>query len=460
MSDHKSQIARLEDERSTLVAQLTDLTETGADGAEAGWNAAKQARYESMYSHVDTIDERIASLTAMDKEMARHMPPVVAADAEQEAKERAFSKFLRKGDDGMDGDEKSAFLSPDGSFVLLTNPTTASHPTGVSGLETGTDPVFTLEQSEGITTVAGSFTSEKGTPFNWPTIDSAADTTPSSSAFSIPHATDRTEFPGVESTDVKNAPTAYATTHVQFPQVPEIFSKEFPVRTTFLEDAEVPMESIITQQCVRRLGYKINQDSTLGADTDQMRGFAANTSVGATISKAGPIDLSFEALNELRHAPDLRSYRMGESYMGGRNAMDGMYAWAGSDLCLRQIRGLVDGNMRPLMLPHDEGIVPGFGAIVLGIPFVVCDWLTDPATIEGWATDANVLWLGNWGYYKFRMHSGVEVRRYEDSNVAPKGFVIFDAKMRIDGRFIGGGTIVSNQVTASKAIQHLAVDVA
>ena len=457
---YNSQIARLEDERKTLVNEMQDLTENElGKGPQASWDAGKDAMFKSKRDVVDSIDAQVRSLVTERENVSQTIPVVATADDDFNANYRALDAFVRDGIDAMDSDARDAFMSADGGFKMLTNPATSNQPSGVTGVDTGTDPVFTLEDAKGIAEITDSFASPNNDQFLYPSIDSAGDTPAHAADYRANDLATPTSFPGNRAADLELLEANFIQ-DVQFPQVPELTSKVVPIRETYLEDARVPLETIVNQQIVRRLGYKVASDMTNGSTADQIRGFAGNTSQGALESGATPRDLTFQNIVELMHSVP-RAYMTGEQFMGGRNALGGRTAFVGSYQTLRQIRLLEDSQKRPLMLPHDEGLMDGFGGMLLGIPFVIDDYLPTPDDTTGWTTTGteNVLWFGNFGYMKRRVGGGIRLKRYDDSNYSARGFVGFEAVMRMDARLVGGGAITNRQVTACDAIKHLTITV-
>ena len=195
-----------------------------------------------------------------------------------------------------------------------------------------------------------------------------------------------------------------------------------------IQDSVFDIAAYVERQALRRIGRMSNEAFTVTQSGAGMpEGIVTAAMAGITAGSATAIAWA-ETVN-LVYAVN-RAYReMGE---GGEGAFmpegGGMIGYMISDDCEKVLRGLVDGDMRPLWLPSvREGTPDRYN----GYPVVVNGHMQAVAT-------GNVPMLfGNFSYYAIRTVRAFELFRFFDSRTAQKNTVEFLAFMRRDGRYCG-----------------------
>jgi len=201
-------------------------------------------------------------------------------------------------------------------------------------------------------------------------------------------------------------------------------SKTVAVPFELLQDSNVDVEAFVRQRLVTRLGRITNTHFTVGTGTNQPTGLITAASTGFTAANASSqvTSVTYASLLETLHSVD-PAYRQRPSC-----------GWMFHDQTLKVIRGIVDGQSRPIFVPgwdNTHGAAPlSAPAQLMGFP------VTINQDVPVMAASARSIAFGDFSTYYVRDTMEVEMFRFTDSVYTTKGQVGFLAFMRSGGNLL------------------------
>ncbi len=190
-------------------------------------------------------------------------------------------------------------------------------------------------------------------------------------------------------------------------------SKIVRVSLQLLQDASFPIESWLTRKLAERIARITNEEFTTGSGTAMPEGVLTGATLGASTASSSAI--TYAELLELLHSVD-PAYRRGAR-------------WMMADSTLKYLKGLVDGDNRPLWLP---GLAVREPDTLLGYPYTVNQ---DIPAIAG---SAKVVLFGDFANYYIRDVAGIQLIRLTEryADYLQVGFLAFS---RHDGALVDAG---------------------
>lgn len=409
----REKLARLSIDMRAIVATAKQDDNRGLTSEEASKFDAMEAEYaaiEASIKRVERVEEIENDLRGVDRDK---IVDQIGVDPNQDKKnkdlhDRAFSKYLRQGVEGLSAEEKRFFqmqFRPGDVRAAQTTTTTGGGyliPTGFSDqLEEA------LKFYGGIIGNVGEFTTETGAPLPWP---SENDTTNMGRWLGL-----NTQ---VTETDLALGQTTFNAYIAS--------SDSVLVPLALIEDSYFNLDSFIAKALGKRLGRRLNNGFTVGTGTGQPTGIqtatiaAGNTIQGAT---GETTSISYTDLVDLLHAVD-PAYREQPTSK-----------WMFHDSTLKVLRLLKDGNNRPLWQPGlTAGLGAGFPATILDRPYVINN------DLPVMAANAYSVLYGDLSKYKVRrVASGTTVLRLVEryADYLQIGYIGF---LRVDGQLLDAGT--------------------
>jgi HK97 family phage major capsid protein len=415
----------LREKLARLSVELRAVVTTAKNDGNRGLNVDERAKFEALEADYSSVEASIKSSERVDaiendlRTVDRDQIVDVIAGAGGEADEKknkdlhnkAFSKYLRQGVEGMTAEEKQDFrmnfrgTQPNGIKNAQTITTTGGGyvvPTGFSDQLEDAIKFF-----GGILGNVGEFTTETGAPLPWPTDNDT---------------TNMGRILGVN--------TQVTETDITFGQVTFgsfIFTSDSVlVPLALIEDSYFNLDSFIAKALGTRLGRLFNKKMTVGAGTTEPNGIqtaviaAGNTVQGAT---GDATSIKYVDLVDVLHAVDPAYRNLPTS------------KWMFHDSTLKALRLLVDGNNRPLWQP---GLTAGFGQAfpetILDRPYVINN------DMPVMAASAYPVLYGDLSKYKVRrVASGTTVLRLVEryADYLQVGYIAF---LRADGQLLDAGT--------------------
>lgn len=415
----REKLARLSVELRAIVTTAKNDGNRGLNGDEQTKFAALEAEYTATEAsiksseRVDTIENDLRQVTP-DQIAAVMGEEVYGAAAEKENKkkeDKAFSKYLRVGFEGLDSSEKALAMrqfqgaTPGQIKNAQTLTTTGGGYTVAQGFSDQLEEA--MKFFGGILGVVDTFDTENGAPMPWPTVN------------------DTTHMGRILGVNTQVTETDLTFGQVTFNSF--IFTSDSVlVPLALIQDSYFNLDQFIAQALGTRLGRLANNKFTVGAGTTEPLGIqpaviaAGNTTqglVGETTSII-PADLV-----SVMHLVD-------PAYRSQPKA-----GFMFHDSTLKTLRQLKDSANRPLWQP---GLTAGFGQ---AYPETIFD---RPYTINNdmpvMAASAYPVLYGDFSKYKVRKVAGGTtvlrlVERYAD--FLQVGYIGF---MRSDGNLIDAGT--------------------
>ncbi len=172
-------------------------------------------------------------------------------------------------------------------------------------------------------------------------------------------------------------------------------SKLIRVSLQLLQDEAVNLQGYLGNILGKRLGRALAPYLANGTGTAQPTGLAtAATDAGPSASAA--TGWTYALLLDLEHALD-------PAYRGGAS-------WVFNDASLKALKGIVDGNSRPLWLPGDAGSMADNAArpTLNGYPYVV------DQSFDNFATGGNYVAFGDLSEFIIREVLGVNLFRFNE----------------------------------------------
>lgn len=194
-------------------------------------------------------------------------------------------------------------------------------------------------------------------------------------------------------------------------------SKMVRVSGELLQDEEVNLESYLTNILGKRLGRITSQHYCTGTGTGQPEGITVGTTLTAPAASATA--LAFQDMLDLEHTVD-PVYRLG-----------GVGRFLFNDGTLKEVKGLVDGESRPLWLPRVADAAP---ATILGLPYTIDQGMPDVGA------DNDSVVFGDLTAYYVRQVMGINLMRLTEryADFYQVGFVAFS---RSDAALMDAGAV-------------------
>lgn len=191
------------------------------------------------------------------------------------------------------------------------------------------------------------------------------------------------------------------------------------VPNQLLQDAGIPMETLLVDLLAERAGRRMNIGLTNGTGANQPHGLVTATS-SSTVASATSTTISYANLLNLQHAID-PAYRNSPSV-----------AWQFSDQTLRAIRGIVDADGRPAWMPAlSASLTEGAPGLLLGFRYFINQNMSN----LGSATGTKIVLFGDHSKYKVRRVGGLAIGRSNDLGLLTNT-TIFVGFARYDGRLV------------------------
>ena len=405
--------------------KLNDLYATDAE-----WDPTRQATYtaEQMRHQQLQGDLQLVRNERKDYELLEPARSRVAQVS-------ALARFLRKGSNGLEADERKVHMSWEsgGPHVSDDDPLMLQGGSGetfrikdaagdavqsddASGQEAVQETVVPrvvdrLSHYGGVSLAAQQFVTAAGNDYRIPQMDAASQ--------------EGVILAGQDTDDAELSLPNIG--HVSF-GAKTATSRFMYVTREMIQDAIFDIVSYVERQSVRRMGRIWNKAFT----TTQT---GAGLPVGiVTSSKAGLTAVSATAITWVELVNVIydinRAYREnGEMGEGGfMPERGGMIGYMLSDATEKAIRVLVDGDSRPLWVPSTREGAP---SMLNGYPYVVNGHMAAPA-----AGTIPIL-FGNFSYYGIRSVAEIELFRFMDSNTMSRNAIACLALSRRDARPLG-----------------------
>lgn len=323
-------------------------------------------------SDYESLETELAQRRAQDAVRERHaaarraITPAlhVAAERPDDTLDRAFESYLRTGRENADLQELRAQSEGIGSAGGFLVPDTFRQRL-----------VDRLKAFGGIANVVEEFTTATGAPVNWPTIDDTANVG---------------EIVAEGGTFAAGADLVIGEANLGAYKYAAGGASSLPLRVSWelLQDAAFDVQGLVSRKLGERIARIQSTHLVTGTGVGQPQGIV--TGLTGVESAAATVPTYADLLNWV-HSVD-PAYRA--------NAR-----WAFNDASLEMIRGILDGNNRPIVKRADDSAASGAGGeTLLGYPVTI-----DQAFANHTAASQTV----NWGVFG-DLREGYVVRRVRD----------------------------------------------
>lgn len=393
-------IQDLREQRNSHAIEMRNML----DNNTGKWDKDLQASYDSHDSAIADLDQQIKNaqrVMDLSAESKFGIGEVGAPSAGiPKAGRELYSKWLRKGDNGLSSDEWAAVRN-----VLSTSGAGAE-----GGFTVQTDVALelldALKAYSGMRQEAEIIRTAAGNPLSFPTSNGTAEVG---------------ELVA-ENGSATDLDPSFGTLPLN---VFKFSSKVVTVPIELLQDSQIDIEAFVRGRLVTRLGRVTEQMYTTGTGTGQPTGLITAATVGVTAATGGSTTVTYDNLVDLQHSID-PAYRIG-----------GRVCYMFNDSTLRSIRKIKDGQNRPIFVPgYEVGVPGGVPDTLLGAPICINQ------NVASMAANAKSIAFGDLSYYKIRDVMDVTMFRFTDSAYAKKGQVGFLAWMRSGGNLIDVGGAV------------------
>jgi HK97 family phage major capsid protein len=403
----------LRDKRAAKATELRDLANKEDYSPERD-----NSTYDTLLGEIDTLDDQI---TRIEKANNKLVVETVAANVIETADKNAqdkradkldpatqvFTNWVRKGIEGMNAEERAAFLN--------TMSTTTNSEGGYTvAQEWATSVLDALKAYGGMRAIATILRTSGVGQLNYPTSDGTS-----------------------EEGEIVAENAAAAAADVSFGTKALVgykySSKIVAVPFELLQDSNVDVEAFIRARLVTRLGRITNKHFTAGTGVSQPTGVITAAAVGVTAAATHVDDLTYENLVDLEHSIDPAYREVGSP------------RWMFNDTTLKYLRKIKDSNNRPIFVPgYEQGVPGGAPSTLLGRGLVINQHMDDLGA------DNLPVAFGDFSYYVIRDIMAMEMFRFADSPYISKGQIGFLAWMRTGGNLIDvGGAVKTFQNAAA-----------
>lgn len=394
-------IQGLREQRGKIANALQKLVDP-----ERAWDAATdQAAYDNAMAEIDAIDARIDRINAAHEKLADDTrTDHVAEAAQRHARNKGdkglsiYAKWIKGGDNALNAD--------DWAHIRNTMSTT-----------TGSEGGFTVD-SEVATSVIDALKA-----FGGMRQVSTVIATSGVGLLSFPTSNGTAEVGEIiaENQPATDLDVTFGT--VGLP-VYKFSSKVVSIPIELLQDSNVDVEAFVQNRMTERLGRITNQLFTTGTGSAQPHGIVTAAGVGVTAanSTSQVTTVTYASLVNLQHSLD-PAYRASAGFMM-------------SDVAVREIRKIVDGESRPIFVPgYETGNPGGAPDRLLGSP------ITINQDVPVMAASARSILFGDFSGYYIRDVMAVQMFRFTDSAFTKKGQVGFLAWMRSGGNLVDANKV-------------------
>lgn len=315
----------------TILAQMSEIVET-AKTESRSLSDEEVTRYEGLEKDLNAArktDEIRSRQGAY--EAPSNISVVTAAPKGDAALEFAFNQYLRTGQRNMDLVElRAQGTSPDSAGGYLV-------PEGFRA-----KLVERMVAYGGILNAVENITTSSGAAINWPTVDDTAN---------------NGEIVAEHATGTNGADIVFGTASLGAYKYMSLGAGDLPLRVSveLLQDSAFDIESLLARLLGKRIRRAMAIDAVTGDGSGEPLGIAFGT---PDHNLASTTAITYAELLAIVHSVD-PDYRENAS-------------WAFNDATLATIRGLLDGNDRPLLTSGNEGIASARGGgTLLGYPVVI-----------------------------------------------------------------------------------------
>lgn len=394
-------IKDLIDSRNNLAADLRAMHES-AEAEDRSFTPEEREKWDQIEADLSTFETRIKDAERVARFGEDLTVPVVkevphAQDQTQRRAiegndkavtyEDAFSNYLRRGISGLSNDER---------MMMLEKRAQGTAPGSAGGYTVPTDManriIEAMKQYGGLVNVANVMTTASGAPIDFP----GNDDTGNIGAILA------------ENTQVSEGDTTFTSKTLG---AHKYTSNIIRVSLELLQDNEVNLENYLVQMLGKRIGRAESAHFCVGDGSSEPEGIT----IGATnqTTAAGATAITYADMLDLEHAVD-PAYREG-----------GVGTFVFNDGTLKILKGLVDGEGRPLWLPAVAESAP---ATILGRRYQIDQGMPDIGTGNVSAV------FGDMSAYTIRRAMGISLFRLEERylDYYQYGFVGFsrtDAKL-------------------------------
>ena len=322
--------------------------------------------------------------------------------------EKAFTNYLRHTLDGISPDERDLVLNG-GGFRNAASSTTGSLGGYIVPIGFANKLEQALKWFGGIDGICETFETETGQPLPYPTNDDTAN---------------KGRIIGQNVQLSETDPTFGQVTFNAY-----IFSSDITlIPRALIEDSYFDLDSLLARMLGTRIGRLLNQTCTTGSGTNEPNGIVTAAVAAGNVLQfptGSSTSITYDSMVDLEHSVD-PAYR----YQPSTRFMF-------SDLTLKGVKKLVDGNGRPLWQP---GLTASFaeGAAVnlldakptiLSHPYVINQDMATPAA------NAYTWLFGDMSKYKLRKIGEIQVQRLVE-RYADYLQIGFMAWLRADGQLV------------------------
>jgi HK97 family phage major capsid protein len=386
------------------------ITEAQAVSGGAVFGAEENQTFERIMNDADAVRaqiqamEKVATLANSAQPGSPQIQPqmaVAGTDGDAKALYRAaFDTYVRFGKDALTDDQRRLLQSgyaqqgdiQAGQTIATPNKGGYTVPEGfMSQIDIALKSFVGVEEAG-----AHVIETDSGQAIPWPTTNDTGNTGRIITELTVPTGTDVTF-----GSTVMGAFT-FTSDLVQ-------------VANELLQDTGLDLDKVLGHILAERVGRAQNNYFTVGDGTGEPTGVVtAAADSGVTAANDGTF--SYDNLVDLVHSVDNEYRKLDACFML-------------SDLALRQVVKLKDGENRPLYVPAIAEKVPG---TILGYRHVVNNAMAAPA-----ASAKSVL-FGHFGHYKIRRVKGGKILRLEEryADLNATAFLLFK---RADGQLLNAG---------------------
>lgn len=395
---------QMREKRAALIEQMQGMV-AAAKAEGRNLSNEENEKFDAINNEVDELRSaaaRIERAEELKKEMAAKAEEVRdAAPAKKVEARDAFNAYLRKGMNGLTGEEARALAELRGTDTQITTND------GLGGFlvpENWSDFVSATELFKSdIEQVATVIRTANGQPFNLPANDDTSVVAAILGEGTAESVSDMTF------TNVKFEPYTYS-------------SKIVKVSNQLMADNAFDLASFVGSQLANRLKRGINAHLTDGTGSSQPSGIVTGSSLGKTASSATAVTIS--------EAMDL-FYSVDASY---RNAPGAGWMMNSTTAKALRVLGFGSSNDFPAYVP---GMAVGEPDMLFGKPVYINE------DMDGIATGNKSIIFGDLSQYYVHEAGGVQLLRLNErfADALSTGFIAY---RRVDGN-----------VLQSSAIKHL-----
>ena len=380
------------EERNKLASDMRAMHEA-AEKESRDFTPEEREKWDSMVAGIEAADARIErsrqvdGIEAIDEPVQRLPEPAIVPPEQQLERaqpgmtyEEAYNEYLRRGLPEMSAEAKR---------MVLDKRAQGTAPDSAGGYTVPTDLynsiIEAMKQYGGLRNVCTVLQTAGGNPLDIPTNDDTANM----GAILA------------ENTQVAEQDTTFG---VKTLGAYKYSSKLIRVSVELLQDEAVNLESYLVNILGKRIGRAQAEHFCTGDGIGRPEGIVAGATLEATA--AGATAITYQDMLDLEHTVD-PAYREG-----------GVGRYLFNDATLKHLKGLVDGEGRPLWLPAIAESAP---ATINGLRYTIDQAMDDVAT-----TASSVV-FGDLTAYWVRDVLGIQMLRLQEryADFHQVGFLAF-----------------------------------